>query len=148
MKLLRLVALIFGGLSGLFILNRFYDLIPHPETIILVVIVAYSCHTLLIILLGLNLFNKQKKLGLWTLILFPLYLVIRHVIEYVSIKRTGYNIQFPQATKENISIPYLDSIFILELITGILTIYLVYKIKSKWSGYRLRQGGLETNPKK
>ena len=133
MKLLRLVAAIFGILSGVFIFNRFYDLLPHTGPLIAFFVIAYCCHSILIIVFGLYLFNKQKQLGLWILILFPLFIIFRHGIQYWEVTQSVYNIQFIPGMPESLTIPYLNLIFILEIATGIFTIYLAYRTRREWT---------------
>jgi len=120
MNLHKILTIVFGVLSSLFVLNRFYDLLDGSSPMISILIIALSFHIFIILLIGLRLFYKHKKSGFWILGVFQTYLLIRHSYEFWSLKTYKPIINVPSNILEQLTMPHLDLIFYLELITGIV----------------------------
>ncbi len=130
-QLLNIVVLAFGIFAGLFILNRFYDLLQHRESISLVFIFAYCLHVLVILGIGLILFNKQGKIGFWFLLIFESYLIIRHSIEFRNYKLSNLRFEVPGAVLKDLTIPFFELIFATEILLGLISIVLLIKINKR-----------------
>src|SRR5690554_2584307 len=93
-QLLNISTLTFGLFAGLFTLNRFYDLINYSDAISLTLILAYCLHIFIILGIRLILFNKQKQIGFWLILIFESYVIIRHSIEFKVIYCLTKDLQF------------------------------------------------------
>ncbi|ADR22897.1 hypothetical protein MATR_32540 [Marivirga tractuosa] len=130
----KIFTILFGVLASLFALNRFYDLLDNSHFLLSVLIIALSFHVLIIMLIGLKLFNKFKSIGFWILLIFPIFVLIRHSYEYWTLINSKPIIIIPDNILSQMTMPYLDLIFFLELATGILALVLLFieNRKIKW----------------
>ena len=130
-RLLNLTTLTFGLFAGLFTLNRFYDLINYSDSISLTLILAYCLHILIILGIGLILFNKQKKIGFWLILIFESFVIIRHSIEFKSYLLPDQRLKIPDEILNDLIIPYYELIFVAEILLGLTSIILLIKTKKR-----------------
>lgn len=128
-RLLNIITLTFCLFAGLFTLNRFYDLINHSDAISLTLILAYCLHILIILGIGLILFNKHKQLGFWLILIFESYVIIRHSIEFKSYILPDQRLQIPDEILNDLIIQYYELIFVAEILLGLTSIILLIKTK-------------------
>ena len=128
-RILNTTTVIFGFLAGLFILNRFYDLIDYANRSTSILIIGYCIHCLIVLIFGLLLFNNKKTIGFWLLLLFESYLMIRHSLEFANYKFANPSLVAPSDIVENWTIPYYEFIFFSELIFGLSSIVFLVVLK-------------------
>ena len=131
MSIHKLLTILFGILASLFVLNRFYDLLSNSDLAISVLIIAMSFHILIILSIGLRLFNKKKSGGFWLLLTFQLFVLLRHTYEYWILNNYKPIIDIPDNVINQMTMPYLDLIFFLELVAGLAAITLLFAINRK-----------------
>jgi len=132
MSIHKILTLLFGIFGSFFVLNRFYDILDNSDLLILILIIAFSSHILIILLIGLNLFNKKKTTGFWILLIFQLFILLRHTYEYWTISTYKPIIDISASILNQMTIPYLDFIFYFELATGLAATTLLFIVNRKW----------------
>lgn len=127
-QLLNLFTVLFGIMSGLFMLNRFYDLLEKISGNSTLSIAAYCSHALLILVLGLILFAKKGNYGFWLLLIWEVYLIITHALEFNNYMNTYSSLPLPEGMRDMWTIPYYNVIFLAEMVFGFSAVVLLVKI--------------------
>lgn len=126
MNVHKALTILFGILAGLFVLGRFYDILHHSNLILSILIVAMSFHVVIILAIGLVLYNRKKLTGFWLLLIFQFFVLARHIYEYWTMKAYQPVVDIPGDVLSRITMPYLDLVFFSELIIGLAAIVLLF----------------------
>jgi hypothetical protein len=131
MRSLTISTIILSITAGLFVLNRFYDMLPHSDPSTLVIILFYSFLPAILLLLGLALLYRKKIAGLWLMIICCCYLLVRHSLMYRSLRFRQQTFATPEHIAQRFTIQHIDVIFAIELATVIATLYLLARNKKR-----------------
>jgi|GEM_PF-4227358 len=132
MRPLTIATTTFGILAGLFVLNRFFDLLAYSDRVTVIFILFYSFLPSLVMLAGLFFLYRGKTAGIWILIISCSYLIVRHGLMYRTLRFRQQTFATPEHIAERFSIQHVDVIFWMEVIAGIFSLFLLTRNKSKW----------------
>lgn len=129
--------------AWIFTFDRYYDLLLEADRVLFWIVSGlFSIFPFLIIIIGLVLFIRIKKIGFWILIISLIHFLYRNVISYLGLQKfkSSFDINTTNRFMNSLITPHLDKILFTELLITLVLIILIlierkklgFEINNKW----------------